>query len=984
MFSKAILLNGSKPFTGYSQFTMTTANGSEGFYICLVSPEENIGSYQHLNGTPLYLTQDQIPEDSDLNGVSKLMYCYGLTEDAKQFFGASDFISFPLAIEKGSCGIAEVVMKIKFPMVGTHSIPMYGVYGPPLGLMVPNAEMWVMTENYTEAQILAQDLALSVDNAGHIVYETDPPTVGMGYTAYFIASNPELGALGADVTFEIYDKGYSEWTPSSIGNHHMSFKAATAATDAALFTKYGDITHPSSSCMVDINGTITNQHFGKLTFAANDVVNITMNNVMSFPLLTNAVNVVSDWLEPLPWLSGPGGQGVTNISFANCNNLKNVPANFFENQNKLTSLYYTFNNCSKLVNAPDIPNSVTNMRYTFYNCRNLVNAPVIPNSVTDMYSTFSNCYNLINAPEIPNSVTNMYSTFSNCYNLINAPAIPSSVTNMCSTFRGCSNLVNAPVIPNSVTDISSMFSGCVSITDAPIIPNSVTTVYSAFSNCTSLRSLPAIPNHITSWAYVYANCSQFTEAPTIPNSITDISGTFQGWNKMTVAPTIPNSVTTVAWTFSNCTSLINAPVIPNSVTSMYCTFTNCTSLTSAPTIPDSVTNVAWAFSNCKLITSAPTIPANVTNMYYAFSYCKNLSGNVDILANNVTNAVSCFAQCSNCAKTIRVYPNTNTYNAFYKAMGNATYNSSWNATLSIFGCVVTFTYTDTDAYVHDGTRITNIVDVPWNSSAQYTIYKYGYAPITQTVTVGDEQAKTVDLGSVISSMTPSPYTVTFNVDQTDAVITTSFDNITRNDKTIKAYAGMDVTYSIKKKGYKAVTGTLSNITSNQTIDVTMEESYTVDIDLSYPFNDEYNQLTNLVDGNNFVIDASTSSIMSGPSSYNVNSGTSYGYIKVTTEDTCTLQVTCYTSSESNYDWGGVYIGSVQYKPTQSQIKNGTTDGNGSYLCKMSGSGSATAYSAELAANTTYYVSFFYAKDSSVNNNNDRFYITNIKYTTKEV
>lgn len=91
------------------------------------------------------------------------------------------------------------------------------------------------------------------------------------------------------------------------------------------------------------------------------------------------------------------------------------------------------------------------------------------------------------------------------------------------------------------------------------------------------------------------------------------------------------------------------------------------------------------------------------------------------------------------------------------------------------------------------------------------------------------------------------------------------------------------------------------------------------------------------------------------------------------------EVTCYVSSESNYDFGGVYVGSKIYKPTQSQAKNGTTDSAGSYLIRQSGSNSSKEYTMTLTANTTYYLNFFYVKDGSNNSNSDRFFVSKIQY-----
>lgn len=143
------------------------------------------------------------------------------------------------------------------------------------------------------------------------------------------------------------------------------------------------------------------------------------------------------------------------------------------------------------------------------------------------------------------------------------------------------------------------------------------------------------------------------------------------------------------------------------------------------------------------------------------------------------------------------------------------------------------------------------------------------------------------------------------------------------------------------------------------------------------FSDPHNQLTSLVDGSNFQI--SGTSIQNSSTSYNKDSGASYGYIKLTTKEQTTLSITASVGSESNYDFGGVYVGTKIYKPTQSQAKSKTTDGSGSYLMSISGSVSSKAYTMTLQANSTYYLNFFYVKDGSGNSNGDRFNVTEIKY-----
>ena len=106
----------------------------------------------------------------------------------------------------------------------------------------------------------------------------------------------------------------------------------------------------------------------------------------------------------------------------------------------VTSLKWTFFNCTNLTIPPVLPNTVKNLDYAFRGCTNLYIAPSIPGNVQYMYATFMTCTRLESSPFIPNKVVDMGSTFSGCANLKLAPVIPKSVKKLLYTFRECSNL----------------------------------------------------------------------------------------------------------------------------------------------------------------------------------------------------------------------------------------------------------------------------------------------------------------------------------------------------------------------------------------------------------------------------------------------------------------------------------------------------------------------------------------------------------------
>lgn len=228
-----------------------------------------------------------------------------------------------------------------------------------------------------------------------------------------------------------------------------------------------------------------------------------------------------------------------------------------------------------------------------------------------------------------------------------------------------------------------------------------------------------------------------------------------------------------------------------------------------------------------------------------------------------------------------------------------------------------------------------------------------------------------------TSQTP-PFSVTLTLAGMPggSTVTWTVDGKSTTGASVSTYIGAQVSWSVSCTGYRTKTGTVSAL-SIQTINVTLEELQATDIVLSGDFSDPHKQLVNLVDNTNFQI--SGSNIQNGSSSYNKNSGTSYGYIKVTTKESCTLTINANVSSENNYDFGGVYVGTKIYKPTQSQAKNKTTDGSGSYLMSISSVVAAKDYTMTLNAKTTYYLNFFYVKDGSNNSNSDRFFVSKIQY-----
>lgn len=130
----------------------------------------------------------------------------------------------------------------------------------------------------------------------------------------------------------------------------------------------------------------------------------------------------------------------------------------------------TFEDCTSLTVAPEIPVSVFSMKNTFGGCTSLVEAPDIPNGVIYMDATFYGCTSLTEVPIIPISVKNMDSTFDGCKSLMKAPIIPTDVVSMVSTFKGCTSLkgtviINAnPNFYNGCFEGAGSSAGCIRLT----------------------------------------------------------------------------------------------------------------------------------------------------------------------------------------------------------------------------------------------------------------------------------------------------------------------------------------------------------------------------------------------------------------------------------------------------------------------------------------------------------------------------------------
>ena len=168
---------------------------------------------------------------------------------------------------------------------------------------------------------------------------------------------------------------------------------------------------------------------------------------------------------------------------------------------------YMFNNCSKLINIPELPaTTLADNCYLgmFMDCTNIINVSkkLLPATILSKqcyWYMFKGCKSLENAPELPATTlaTACYrEMFEGCKSLETGPELSNKeLSESCyqAMFKGCESLTSIiGELPGEIMKKScyeSMFEGCKSLENAPIIYATQITNRSfacMFKNCTNL------------------------------------------------------------------------------------------------------------------------------------------------------------------------------------------------------------------------------------------------------------------------------------------------------------------------------------------------------------------------------------------------------------------------------------------------------------------------------------------------------------------
>ena len=431
---------------------------------------------------------------------------------------------------------------------------------------------------------------------------------------------------------------------------------------------------------------------------------------------------------PEPFYDTSNATDMTSM-FYNCSNLTTIPNFDTSNVTNMALAFAAFQK-SNLTTVPNFDTSnVTDMYGMFRNQYAIVSLPNFNTSkvtnMSDMLSTYWGSYPDIAIETIPNfdtsNVTNMSNAFYRCnsisylpnfntakvidFNYVTSPSynIKYPQYNLNSVNKGAAGLMSHYINPNGELDLPVYIpnvSTAYGLFSDICAENFSSNIYSdiglnfakirsadyMFTNCTNLITLPNFDtSNITSMARMFQYCTNLTTVPNFDTSnVADMSYMFSTCNKLTSVPNFNTSnVIDMGCLFNRCYNLTTVPNFDTSkVVNMTGIFNYCYNLT---TIPNFDTSKVYSFQNAFANSGITEIPIlNTTTIAVwqdAFKNCKDIQGHLYIECNNVTFAGGLFDNCSTYGKAIYCHANTNTYNAIYRAMGNNTYNSRWNARL---------------------------------------------------------------------------------------------------------------------------------------------------------------------------------------------------------------------------------------------------------------------------------------------------------------
>ena len=368
-----------------------------------------------------------------------------------------------------------------------------------------------------------------------------------------------------------------------------------------------------------------------------------------------------------------------NTWFSGCKNLTDIKGIENLNTEKVTSMIYMFDGCTKLESL-DLTNFntavVKSMTYMFYNCSTLTSLNLSnfnTAKVTDMSSMFEGCTKLASL-DLSNFNTEKVMYMSNMF--YNCSALTSldlrkfntaKVTEMSNMFYNCSALTTIFASDKFVTDLvtksTDMFSGCKNLIGA-IGYDETNTNNKDYANLVDGYFSPEGGFH------AYAEFDGGTGTLTFRRGVSMPTGAYE----LNEGPSNPK------WYDKR--EKINKVVFDASFasarpTSCYYWFTGCSNLTTIEGIEylntEKVTDMICMFFHCSSLTSLDLSnfnTANVTDMGYMFNGCSALTTifvSDKFVTDLVTKSTDMFSDCKNLIGAIK-YDGSKTNNKDYANM----------------------------------------------------------------------------------------------------------------------------------------------------------------------------------------------------------------------------------------------------------------------------------------------------------------------------
>ena len=368
-----------------------------------------------------------------------------------------------------------------------------------------------------------------------------------------------------------------------------------------------------------------------------------------------------------------------NTWFSGCKNLTDIKGIEYLNTEKVTSMIYMFDGCTKLESL-DVSKfntaEVKSMTYMFYNCSTLTSLDLSKFNtakVTDMSSMFEDCTKLASL-DFSNFNTEKVMYMSNMF--YNCSALTSldlrkfntaKVTEMNNMFYNCSALTTIFASDKFVTDLVTssvdMFSGCKNLIGA-IGYDETNTNNKDYANLVDGYFTPE------GGFQAYAEFDEGTGTLTFRRGVSMPTGAYE----------LNEGRSNPKWYDKR--EKINKVVFDASFasarpTSCYYWFTGCSNLTTIEGIEylntEKVTDMICMFFHCSSLTSLDLSnfnTANVTDMGYMFNGCSALTTifvSDKFVTDLVTKSTDMFSDCKNLIGAIK-YDGSNTNNKDYANM----------------------------------------------------------------------------------------------------------------------------------------------------------------------------------------------------------------------------------------------------------------------------------------------------------------------------